>query len=1530
MSLAVPNSPTPPRLEVSPGRRIALVVGVNGQSVPGRDALKYAVDDAREMAQVLHECCGFELFRSPLLGEQASTENVREAVLDLADMLEDHDMVLFYFSGHGEPMTVPGNVDDIYLVTQDFNPAHIRRDPHAHLSMRWLRSVLYELEQDVDMLLILECCYAGNVGLAAPDLYRDELLRRLAYYFDSPSGTSEASKRGLRITLSATAPGAVAHERDGHGVMTKFMLPALRGDYEQAFDPNKHDCITFTSLYSFLESQMPGEQQPRFFGAGGPLVLATYPGRVEYLQHERQRRERIQNVRAMIVDHSAFLRDRLASFQGRAKELVEERAAEQEQGLDGVAFHFIPLNPGRDHQFGLLRNLMARLILKYDLPDLYVDGQSTAALRDYFPGVLKEIAKKRGQEIIFIDGLDQLEDEFGTGLQGKRDLSFLPNDVPPGVVFVLGTRPNDTLRPLQLLKPRDEYELPNLSRDDFDLILQHHGAVLEPHIADQFYRVLDENALFLDLAATELTEHGPITTAEVEAIIKLVTENPENLFGLAIERLSQRGISWEQVIKPILGVLLVAREPLDRYHLKQIINLNHAQPVDGGQISEGLERLGGLVIRDGQQRYTLSHLKLGEYLREDASRPYKRFVFDAEDVQYLHQWLVRWCAHGGITEIWGDVQGDVVEQERRNYARQHYIDHLYHAQAWTSLFGVLDEGSYGKAKVQYDLSTRAYALDLDWGRQAAASARWGLEEGIRHLAYLWRYTLLRCSLASRADQYPEEAFQLMLRLGEEAKAIGFAELITMPEQKAVMLLVIARYLARQAGREADGTRMFLRVQEVISFISDERQRARILTALATALAQAGQQEQAQRVWVEAERVTASIPDEWHRARTLTALATALAQAQQWAEAERISTSISDEGEQVKAVAALATALAQAGQQEQAQQVLAEAERMSTSISDEWQRPEVLTALATALAQLGRQEEAQQVLAEVERLAASTSHVGLKVFALKTLATALVQQQQWAEAERVAASNTEEWQRANTLSELAIALAQAGRQEEAQRVWAEVERVTASFPSRMYEMLGARILIAQATALAQAGRQEQAQWVWAEAEQVTASFPDKWEGARKLTALATALAQAGRQEEAQRVWAEAERVAASISEWRQKALVLKELAFYLAWQQQWAEAERVGTSLTNKRDKAEALTALAIDLARHQQWTEARRVSASIPDEWLKAEALIALAAALAQAGQQEEAQRVWAEAEQVSTSISDAERRAEVLRSLAAALAQAGQQEEAQRVLAEAERVAVSTLDMRLRAAALWALAIALAQQQQWAEAERVSASISDGWRRAEALIALATALAQAGQQEQAQRVWAEAEQVAVSILDTQLKADALRALAIALAQQQQWAEAERVSASISHEGQRAEALIALATALAQAGQQEEAQRVLAEAERVSTSIPPHGGRRAEALTALVIALAQQQQWAEAERVSTSISEEERRAGALTALAAILAANGEFERLLRLVHGLWQRVERLSEAVNYLPLAYGFLPRYPGLGTAFSDAFTWVDTFLRG
>jgi hypothetical protein len=202
----------------------------------------------------------------------------------------------------------------------------------------------------------------------------------------------------------------------------------------------------------------------------GVVALGANANITVYYGAEEQKLTREERLRSKFADHSGFIRDRLESFVGREVELweINTRIAEQQQtggyvtvtgqagqgkssiiaklvqdfGLDETAHHFIPFNPGPDHQVSMLRNLMARLILKYDLAELYVASESRATLRDYFLKVLKEVSDKGGQEVIFIDGLDQLEEETN----GARDLSFLPPHPPPGIVIVLGTRPNETLK----------------------------------------------------------------------------------------------------------------------------------------------------------------------------------------------------------------------------------------------------------------------------------------------------------------------------------------------------------------------------------------------------------------------------------------------------------------------------------------------------------------------------------------------------------------------------------------------------------------------------------------------------------------------------------------------------------------------------------------------------------------------------------------------------------------------------------------------------------------------------------------------------------------------------------------------------------------------------------------------------------------------------------------------------------------------------------------------------------------------------
>jgi hypothetical protein len=548
----------------------------------------------------------------------------------------------------------------------------------------------------------------------------------------------------------------------------------------------------------------------------------------------------------LLADHSGFVNNRLESFVGREKELAEIRRQIAEKLPTGgyvtitgqagqgkssmiarlvkqyddqdkrtsnksisnkfdslksaIAHHFIPFNPGPDHQVGLLRNLIARLIMKHDLSEIYVASESRAALRDFFPRVLADLVAKGGQAIIFIDGLDQLEEE----LSGRRDLSFLPNDPPAGVVFVLGTRPDDTLKPLQLLKPHHEYKLPDISREDFGLVLQHRKVKLSQELANRFYSAMNENALYLDLVARELTEAG---AAQPEEVIKRVADNPDNLFSLSIERFKRREHEWEKVLRPLLGVLLAQQEPLAIFHLRQILKLSHEQ------ITDGLSRLGGLVAEDGQGRHYLFHSKLRDYLHQDKASSNKEYIFATDEEQSYHYKIVDWSANKGLEIIWKNT-ADIDEQGRRLYARHHYVTHLYLANNWSQLWKVLDEGKYGRAKLQYDPSMRLYAHDLYLGCKTAGGDELSFEEGINLLPRLWRYTLLRKSLSNQADKFPEEAFEIMALVGREQQALDIAELLTNPRMKAKIIARIGNILDSQNHREQEGKGLLFRSLEI--------------------------------------------------------------------------------------------------------------------------------------------------------------------------------------------------------------------------------------------------------------------------------------------------------------------------------------------------------------------------------------------------------------------------------------------------------------------------------------------------------------------------------------------------------------------------------------------------------------------------------------------------------------------------------------------------------------------------------------------
>ena len=87
------------------GRRLALVVGVNTSHSASLVPLQYAERDATHIAEILQTQFHFELFKPILLGSDASTDTVRDAILKLALQTEKDDVLLLYFSGHGQQET---------------------------------------------------------------------------------------------------------------------------------------------------------------------------------------------------------------------------------------------------------------------------------------------------------------------------------------------------------------------------------------------------------------------------------------------------------------------------------------------------------------------------------------------------------------------------------------------------------------------------------------------------------------------------------------------------------------------------------------------------------------------------------------------------------------------------------------------------------------------------------------------------------------------------------------------------------------------------------------------------------------------------------------------------------------------------------------------------------------------------------------------------------------------------------------------------------------------------------------------------------------------------------------------------------------------------------------------------------------------------------------------------------------------------------------------------------------------------------
>jgi hypothetical protein len=359
------------------------------------------------------------------------------------------------------------------------------------------------------------------------------------------------------------------------------------------------------------------------------------------------------------------------------------------------------------------------------------------------------------------------------------------------------------------------------------------------------------------------------------------------------------------------------------------------------------------------------------------------------------------CELKDLSLIWRNTLYNEAEQDRRLYARYYYLTHLYEARQWERLFEELDAGQYGQSKLHFDPGMRLYTQDLNYGCKAAAWEGWTLEEGMALLPCLWRYTLLRCSLQSRANAYPPTAFKFLVVMGQEQKALALTELITTSDEKAKALLAIAQQMSVQPGQERERIlQVLLGAYDAAKAIAWPAWRAEVLREVAEAFMDMQQ-------WGQAREVIDEITVHWQRARALGEMGRALAQAGDgeraeaiWAKAEEAIGAIEWMHEKIEALSAMGLAFARGGQERRAEAMWAEAERLTETIVESDVKSIALSKLGRALAQSGRWEKGKALIHTIEGSEA-------RLVALSELGMLLARAGRWEETESLIQTLTAE-------------------------------------------------------------------------------------------------------------------------------------------------------------------------------------------------------------------------------------------------------------------------------------------------------------------------------------------------------------------------------------------------------------------------------------------------------------------------------------------------------------------------------------------
>jgi hypothetical protein len=1538
-----------------PGRRRALVIGVGQASAaPHLSPLAAPAAMAQTLATLL--VSPVARFALPpgtiLLDSAAKATDIQDAILDALDGMLPEDLLLIVFSGYAVVCDDAVSPTSVMLVTTDFHPTRATARPERYLSLAWIHNHVLQTPLLGHIVVVLDVRYMTADGL--PVAHEPALQMQLATLLDGDQLSDGHATRVIFTALMPPTDEPLADEPSAFATQLKTLLHkppravitiddlwttlqkrkdmvAIRAGVVRSTSILAMTLLTETPGPTILDPQALRDRQGIKLAARHEESIRLLQLRLKGFVGRKAERSAIRGMIEVLRPTGGYVLIKAHAGEGKSSiiaKLIEEA------DITTTPHHMIPLTPGPQHQLSLLRALVAQLILKHALPTTYFPDESYPAMKDYFATILRQLSDHGIEETLYVDGLDQLDPEH----TGVRDLSFLPPQPPPGIVLILGSRPDETLRPLEPLY-RQEYLLPSLTMSDFHAILQTHQAAVAAQDATQIYHALGGNALYLTLAANEIKA---VAATNWRTFVQAITADPQSLFSTTLGRIQRSdSVLWDRVIKPVLAVLVIAQEPLNTVLLRTILKVDHES------MMRGLERLGGLVSRSTNGQYALYHLKLRDYLMEpEIGASSRAFLFAHDELMTWHQHVAAWCIptpqDGSL--IWQDssVQG---EQERRLYARHHYVTHLALGWQWDVLSQVVDDGIYGRYKQQFDPSTHLYAQDLDRARDMAVHHK--------DLMKLWRWSLLRVSLTSRIDQWPDTFFMALAQFGRTAEALNCVELVSTPARRVSLLKKIMPCMVTEETHV-----MWQRVRATVDAIPvlDERTGALVdlVDALcaasnfaaardsADAITHADHRSYALKTLVRAmcavsdfvvARATANaIPNNWIQCYALMELGIALHIAQHpdaaitLAAARASADAIPSSGLRFTALAALVDALCAVGD-------FAAARSTADTILNDWIKSRALMTLVKTL-HMAQHPDAPITLAHARASATAISDIGIRSSTLAGLVRALCAAGDFAVARATADTIPDTDQRSQALATLVRAWCTSGNFTAAHAA-AEAIPDTA-IRSNAFTVLGvamhtahnpdADTILAAARATANTipyahdrfhvlmalgmalytVQHPESSVIMAQIRVTADTIPHDGMRSSALAILVQALCAAG-----DFAAARATADAIPINSMRSSARTC--LMDALCASGDVATAHAIAAAIPDADNRSLAFASLVNALCTAHDFVTARATAGAIPNTSIRSSTLATLGIALHTAHHPDAAATLLA-ARASANTMTDAHERSQTLAALMDALRAAGD-------FATVRAITNAMTDAAARSQALATLVDALCAAGDFAAARATADTILNGEIQVRALTALGKAMHTA-QHPDAAMTLVHARATADSIPDARLKFSALATLVDALCAASDFATARAIADTIPNTSIRSHSFTVLGMAMHTA-QHPDAAMTLVHARALADAIPD-ARTRFSTLATLVDAWCVAGNFAAARATADAIPINSMRSRALAVLVHALWASGDLAAARTTADIIPDEDER-SRALAALGRALNTM-HHPDTAATLAAAYTTANT----